>query len=89
MKGESETAVLMLRHMAVEIERENEESPPVVAVVIIALRADGSWGAMSSMSVDPFAGTALLEFAKHDLLQGGSRWTQFQPAADAANEPIN
>lgn len=71
----------MLRHMALVVEGVPEDQPPVVAAIIIALRADGGWAAMTSMAVDPMAGVALLEYAKLDLMSGGERWTQFDPKA--------
>jgi hypothetical protein len=77
----------MLHHMAATIEAAPAEDPPVVAVIIIAMRADGNWAAMTSMAVDPMAGTALLEYAKLDLMSGGSRWTHFRPTS--ANEPTH
>lgn len=80
----SADTVSMLRHMATEIEKAPEGEPPVICAIIIAMRADGGWAAMTSMAVDPMAGVALLEFAKLDLMSGGARWEQFQPAA---NEP--
>lgn len=77
----------MLRHVAEEIDQSDPEAPPIIAATVVILRADGVWSAMASPGLSPFMGSALLDHAKTDLILGGQRWTEFQPAGKAANEP--
>jgi hypothetical protein len=65
----------MLRHMAEECDKAGEQAP--VAAALVVLNANGQWAGMM-VGVTAFAGTALLEHAKIDLVAGGDRWTEFE-----------
>lgn len=65
------------------IEEMPEKDRPMNGVVIF-LAPNGAWGG-SMYGISPFGATALLEFAKADLVSAGNNWSVFGESPAAAN----
>jgi hypothetical protein len=75
----------MLRHMADECEKLPPDEQPQGGAILV-LNARGEWSATMT-GLGPFGATALVEYAKVDLVCGGGRWEEFAPQSTPTAAP--